>query len=133
MSHIPEISDERLAQLHARIKPVVRGARRSNGAAWHDGLFYIQDVDLRGESFTWDPTLTESAEGLRELARIETTHTCGYYGFFKPSIAEVLAQIPVEFLDRCVAYECGVGDLDTSNIVDGGSAHRVTTVLYERA
>lgn len=132
MSRIPEISNERLAQLHARIKPVVRGARTTKGAVRHDGghLYYIKDVDFRGVAFTWDPTLTEPAEGLRDLARIETTHTCGYYGFFKPSIAEVLAQIPVEFLDRCVAYECGVGDIE---IVGGGRAHRVTTVLYEHA
>ena len=132
MSRIPEISNERLAELHARIKPVVRGAKTTKGVVRHDegDLYYIQDVDLRGESFIWDPTLTELAEGLNEFARIETAHTCGYYGIFKPSIAEVLAQIPVAFLDRCMAYECCVGDVD---IIEGGSAHRVMTVLYERA
>ena len=134
MSRIPKISDERLHELHARIKPVVRGAATKKGAVRHGGgdLYFIQDVDLRGIAFTWDPVLTQPAEGLKELARIETYHTCGYYGFFKPSIAEVLAQIPSKYLDHCVAYECGVGSLDTSNIVDGGSAHCVTTVLYQR-
>ncbi len=124
MSHIPEISDERLHELHVRIKPVVRKS---------GDLFYIEDVDLRDIAFTWNPKTTTKSGGLKELARIQTYHTCGYYGFFKPSIAEVLAQIPQEHLDRCVVYECGVGTLDVDNIVDGGSAHCVTTVLYERS
>ncbi len=68
-------------------------------------LYYIQEVDLRGIAFIWDPKPTEIAEGLEPFEDITTYHTYGYYGFFKPSIAEVLAQIPLDKIDHVVSFE----------------------------
>ncbi len=88
---IPKLTDERLAELQAIIKPVVP-----------DGtdLWYIQDVDPRTIAFTWDPKPTVRATGLKPLRTVRTLHTYGYHGFFKPSIAEVLAQVPMDLLDK---------------------------------
>ena len=93
---IPNISDERLAELVARIRPVVRQ---------DDQLFYIKPVDPRKIAFTWDPKLDGRAHRLARLVSVRTLHTYGYYGMFKPSIAECLAQMPEEIADNAVAFE----------------------------
>lgn len=106
-SWIPEISDQRLKELTARIKPIVRFAQDEIGFTRNeDGAqFYIEDVDPRNVAFTWDPKPTTEASGLTTLTDIRTYHSWGYYGFFKPSVAEVLAQIPEELVDRVAAFE----------------------------
>ena len=74
---------------------------------------------------------------MKEVARIRTLHTYAYYGFFKPSIAEVLAQIPSHLVDSVIAFETkGPGDADDLN--DDRSAlnagfHAATTILYGEA
>lgn len=92
-----EISDEKLSSLLARIKPVFDFPNK--------GKCYIKPVDPRKVSYIWDPTPDGSAKGLKSLCDIDTYHAFGYYGLFKPSIAEVLAQIPEDKLDQVVAFE----------------------------
>lgn len=117
-----EISDERLEELARRIKPVVRC----------DGdLYYILDVDLRNVAFTWDPKLKERAEGLEELVRIRTYHIWNYYGFFKPSIAEVLAQIPKTKLLETSAFEIPIHITDPDPEIVG-DYHKARTILYKK-
>lgn len=119
---VPKISDERLAKLSPRIKPVVE----------KDGkLFYIKDVNPRTTAFTWDPTPTVEAEDLVRLTTIPTRHTFGAPAFFKPSIAEVLAQIPLEYLDDVVAFETLSDNLLARDIRNGW--HITTTILYQEA
>jgi hypothetical protein len=66
-------------------------------------------VDLFGIAYTWDPKPSrppEKAIGLKPLCDITTYHVYGYHGCFKPSIAEVLAQIPEEHVSsKVVAFE----------------------------
>lgn len=95
---IPKVPEERIRALAERIKPVVRRPRSRD-------LHYIVPVDLFHVAYTWDPKLAEKATDLKAVCDITTYHTYGYHGFFKPSIAEVLAQIPEEYLDRVVAFE----------------------------
>lgn len=126
---IPKITDERLAALAARIKPVVRN--RNNALA------YVAPCDLRNEAFTWDPKITRRADNLVKHATIRTLHTYGYYGFFKPSIAEVLAQIPADLIEQTVAFET-VGPADADAINEESAAlnagfHVATTRLYGRS
>ena len=93
---IPEISDERIKELCATIKPLVRV----------DGeLCFIEMPHPRDVSFIWDPMITGKVSGIQTIAEITTYHTYAYYGFFKPSIAEVLAQIPEEYIGRVTTYE----------------------------
>ena len=72
--------------------PVVQFARK--------GKRYIKPVDLFGIAYTWDPKPAGKAKDVKPLCDITTYHTYGYYGFFKPSIAEVLAQIPASIWTR---------------------------------
>ncbi|OVE74468.1 hypothetical protein BVX95_02370 [archaeon D22] len=126
---IPKISDKKMNELYSRVKPVVRCAEvRYAGQVnyeLHDkgDLYFIEEVDPREVAFTWDPKPKERADGLIELAQINTLHTYGYHGFFKPSVAEVLSQIPQEYLSDVVAFE-------TEYAGFSGSYHAGQTKLY---
>ncbi len=126
---ITKITDERLAELAARIKPVVRN--RNNALA------YIKPCGLRDEAFTWEPKITHKAANLVKHATIRTLHTYGYYGFFKPSIAEVLAQIPEDLIEQTVAFEtfgpAAADALNKESAALNAGFHVATTNLYGRS
>lgn len=124
--HVPSISDDRLKVLRTQMQPVVRNSAGE--------LRYIAPVDARRVSFIWDPKFKGLARGLEEIGRITTYHGCAYYGFFKPSIAEVVAQIPPEHLPRTVAFETKIAAHDNWREVTSpeGDCHRATTILYGR-
>jgi hypothetical protein len=108
-----EIDDATLDRLSARIKPLIPNKD-------DDGhLYYIEPTGRRSIAYTWDPKPTEKAEGLEPLTTIRTLHTFSYHGFFKPSIAEVLAavqRLPAEFQDKVVAFHLtGPGYADDLN------------------
>ncbi|HEY4506152.1 MAG TPA: hypothetical protein VJJ24_01765 [Candidatus Paceibacterota bacterium] len=132
---IPPITDEHLRELAGRIKPVIqfkhRGFRRK-------GRRYVKPVDLRGVAYTWDPKPARPARDLEPIVDITTYHSYGAPVFFKPSIAEVLAQIPAEYLDAVVAFEIVESPEHRDDLYrDGGEAlnagyHVATTRLYRR-
>lgn len=122
---IPAITNARLAELAARIKPLVR----------KDGLhYYIEPCELRSMSFLWEPVFAEPARGLKMLVQIRTLHTFGYYGFFKPSIAEVLSQIPAELIDAVRAFEVegpqDAAELNRESEALNAGFQVATTTLY---
>jgi|APSaa5957512622_1039677.scaffolds.fasta_scaffold64065_2 hypothetical protein len=127
------LPDKKLNELYEKIKPVIgyveiRSRGKTNLEKRSDGdLYYIKEVDLKGCAYTWDPNPTKPAYGLEELDEITTYHTYGYHGFFKPSIAEVLSQIPKGCLDEVVAFQTLTDSADIS-----GEYHAATTVLYRR-
>lgn len=99
-------------------------------------LFHIvHDAGLEN-SFPWSPRLTAAALGLVEITKIRTLHTYGYYGFFKPSVKEVLSQIPDEYLDE-TEYFWVQGPEDAADVwkyteeVNEGF-HVAETTLYKR-
>jgi hypothetical protein len=123
-----EITDERLMKLVERVTPLIMIDRQL-----HRFDFPKTIEHLRRTSFIWDPTnltpvkdqnivdefgsITEWAtESFRELSRGTTHHTCGYYGFFKPTIAEVLAQMPDD--DEITVFHIDTGD-KVSILYDG--------------
>jgi hypothetical protein len=115
-----EITDEKLYSLNSIIKPVVKR---------EDKLYYIKEVNLRNESFAWNPKITIEAQNLTKFAEVLTYHTYGYMGLFKPSIAEVLAQIPDELINECVAFEIQ-SELGKEAI--RGDYHISNTTLYKK-
>jgi hypothetical protein len=120
----PAISDTDLADLAARIVPVVPDG---NGT-----LHHIKPVDLRSTAFTWAPELTGPAANLEPIATIVTYHTYGYFGLFKPSVAEVLAQLPTEVADVAAAFSTELVD-STPEACIVGDYHRAVTTVYTRA
>lgn len=106
--------------------------------------------DHFGESFTWAMQRGRKAVGLREFARVPTRHTYGYYGLFKPSLSEVITQIPPEMRNRVAGFYVEApdnrksgwlidlledGTFSTNERPDGVEAenlHNTVTVLYEK-
>ena len=120
------LSDERLAELRARIFPVLIDEK--TGAL--EGVSTAR-VHPRGEAFAFAPHAPRFDPGpLVEIGRIETYHPCAFPLFFKPTEAQFLAQIPPAYLDRIVAY--GAWDANEIAMVAGALGHRVTIRLFAR-
>lgn len=140
---IPTITDAQLVERAAMVRPLVM--RTKYETTFDDfggptgfcerqlGLHYIgPQADLRRQSFTWTEDIGEKAEGLVAAKSVITLHTFGYYGMFKPSIAEVLAQAPDD-LHEYVAFSIqGPEDADDLGrdqaALDAG--FHVATVTY---
>ncbi len=93
---IPDVPRSVIEERARWIKPLVRVSR--------NGLWYIKPVDLFDVAYTWNPKPVSRVRGLRFFRMITTYHSFSYYGLFKPSIGEVLAQIPDKFLGRVSAF-----------------------------
>ena len=123
---IPTKTDAELAKLVKKTRPLVRNK---------DGnLCTIKQPDLRQTAFTWDPKGLRKVKGTAvEVAWKNTLHTFGYHGFFKPSIAEVLCQMP-EGLDADGFEVIGPEDADDLNkempALNEGF-HVATTIFYK--
>jgi hypothetical protein len=124
---IPEVSEDRIKELARRIKPIVefRG----------QGKCYIESVNLFDTAYTCDPKSTGRAQDIKPLRDIRTYHKYSFALFFKPSIAEVLAQIPEECLDRVIAFEIvespeTVDDINNEPEARVAGYHVATTRLY---
>jgi hypothetical protein len=108
---------------------ISRLAKRIRSVAVRDGdLWEMAQPDPFTTAFTWDPDWQAPARNLVELVTVRTFHTFGAPSLFKPSKAEVIAQIPVGLIDQVVAFAT-----DDPQLVDGGRFHAATTVLYANA
>ena len=130
-NYIPKVDRGVLLERSKRARPIYAfgGTKR-----------YIKPVDIFGIAFTWDPAPApgflglgwgSKAKNLTPLRDVTTYHTWAYYGFFKPTIAECLAQIPEDILDKVVAFEI-VNQPRDSEALNAGY-HVATTRLYGRA
>lgn len=116
---IPELPERRMRELAQRIRAV--GVR--DGELWE-----MRQPDPAWTAFSWDPQWSQPARDLVEVARVRTFHTFGAPSFFKPSKAEVIAQIPAALVDVTVAFAT-----DDPELADGGRFHAAHTVLYAAA
>ena len=98
----------------------------------------VVNGDIVGASYTWDPEFDESRQvpKMKPLMDITTFHSYAYYGFFKPTIAEVLAQIPDTLVQRVVAFELVARPENASDLNEHPEAlndgyHVATARLYE--
>ena len=118
---IPAIDDQVLSELSRRIRPVVREG---------ETLHYIERCDPRTVAFTWALQTTEPALGLKRLRTVTTFHTYGAPSLFKPSIAEVISQIPEDLLTTVRAFEL---DVNSARLTDDKLNHAAETTLYRWA
>ncbi len=98
-------------------------------------LYYIKNVDLRS-AFLWNPDPIKKAEGLVPYKEVITYHEFLAPAIFRPTIAEVLAQIAKEDLTDVVAFE--IVDLPLEecffyNELDKRTYHVARTILYKEA
>lgn len=100
---IPEIDDNRLKELYQLLKPIVT----IDEIKYLLREFTLQE--LRNQSYIWNRH--ENKRDVVDPSRLETVddflclHTWGYYGLFKPSIAEVLSQAPESVIEQANTFE----------------------------
>lgn len=100
---IPEIDDKRLKELYQLLKPIVT----IDEMKYLLREFTLQE--LRNQSYIWNRH--EDKRDIVDSSRLETVddflclHTFGYYGLFKPSIAEVLSQAPENVIEQANTFE----------------------------
>ena len=100
---IPEIDDNRLKELYQLLKPIVT----IDEMKYLLREFTLQE--LRNQSYIWNRH--EDKRDVVDPNKLETVddflclHTWGYYGLFKPSIAEVLSQAPESVIEQANTLE----------------------------
>ena len=100
---ISEIDDKRLKELYKLLKPIVT----IDEMKYLLREFTLQE--LRNQSYIWNRH--EDKRDVVDPNKLETVddflclHTWGYYGLFKPSIAEVLSQAPESVIEQANTFE----------------------------
>lgn len=120
---VPEIGEVELSHLASAIRPLVE----KDGLPWE--IEPVTGEALRRRAYTWAPAFVAPAGEMVEVARLETIHTYGAPSLFKPSVAEVIAQIPESLRPRVEAF---VQRRDGASpiVIDGQGYHVVETVLF---
>jgi len=126
---LPRITDDELLARYTRIKPIV---------SYQELYYYLKlyNVDMmRNQSYIWDlkNSISEQIDmtDAKTIAEFSCYHTYGYYGLFKPSIAEVLQQFPDEILEEANAFYMtsepkNEHDLKSQSEIINAGCHRST-------
>ena len=133
---IPVLSREESTGLLKRVRPVVY--LNGHGACY----IYPADKPVDPEAvFLRDPIKDSKADDIQFLAEIRTKHSFCWRFIFSPTMAEVLAQIPSDLIDRVVAIQIvnnPVKDEEDGLVFDRETLdalkakyHTVTTWLFE--
>lgn len=99
---LPHLTDDELLARYRRIKPIV---------FYQELYYYLKRYNakmMRNQSYIWNierdiRTQADMSDAIT-LAEFPCYHTYGWYGIFKPSIAEVLQQFPDEVLEEANAF-----------------------------
>ena len=102
---IPRISDEEMMKRYEQIKPVIK----VNGKLHYFREYTLKELSDTSYFFNRHEDVREEV-GADELEVLEgkdfvCLHTWSYYGFFKPSVGEVLAQLKENDLPLIKAFE----------------------------
>jgi hypothetical protein len=123
-----EISDEAATEAVKLVKPLVRNHETKK-------LHEIELPDLFKTAFKWSPKFKDAIDmnSLELLGPGTTYHTCAYHGCFKPTISEVLAQVPAEFRGSVDYFEVLFSD-ETVQIIDRDQfyGHKAVTLFYKK-
>jgi hypothetical protein len=100
---IPYMSNIEIINYYKTIRPI----KRTNGTSYY--LRELIDKELTEVSYTWiekDDTFHEvDYNQLSAIKEIKVLHKYDHFELFKPSVGEVISQIPNELLNIVVAFE----------------------------
>jgi hypothetical protein len=101
---IPAMEQTELVKWYQRISPIVASEGK------HYYLRQLSDKELSKVAYNWLNKKSDFGEEvdyekLKPLLDVKMLHTYGWYGYFKPSVAEVIRQIPKDLLSQTVAFE----------------------------
>lgn len=128
---IPKMSNVEIAHWYNTIKPIVKHYRY---------LRKLSTEELTNTAYTWlnEPIDYSDEVDYTKLSVLEDRkmlHGYGYYGYFKPSVGEVIRQIPKNYLEKVVAFEiiCGaIGMNSTFNDELNAGFHVSIVRLYQK-
>lgn len=132
---IPAISKEELKKRYETIKPIITIENQK---------YYLREFkENELTSISYIDNIEQDKRGLVDMNDLvalyekdfECLHKYEYYGLFKPSIAEVLAQIPIEDVKNVNAFEIinkpvTTADMYKNKIVFDNGFHISTVRLY---
>lgn len=98
------LDEQVIEKLYEKIRPIV---------LFHQDPFFMRQLtphELSAVSYLWLNDINDYAEEVNladysVLADVKMLHRYGFYGFFKPSVAEVISQIPEELLPETIAFQ----------------------------
>jgi hypothetical protein len=103
-------------------------------------LWYVDARNPTDQSYSWAPDYQEPVipGSLEPIVDITTKHTWAFYGFFKPTAGEVIAQIPEEHFLECVGFQIiehpkTAEDLNKHRVELNEGYHVATTRLFKKA
>lgn len=119
--------NKRIQELARRIRPIVDVG---GGEFW-----YILHVGLH-DFFLRKATPVRKASGLIAIGSAETLHPWDAPAFFKPTVAQVLEQMPKEYEDQACAFSVhgpqSLDDMKEHGAAFDQSLHVATTLFYAR-
>ena len=112
---IPKMSNTEIQKWYSNIRPIVS---KKEGTKY---LRKLSDKEVISAAYTWlnnqgDYLETVDFTKLSILADVKMLHKYGYYGFFKPSVGEIIRQIPKKYLEKVVAFELLLGGIGMNSI-----------------
>ena len=99
--------------------------------------YWIDGLKIRTQSYVLGNHLSKKqllcpAHKLTPITEIETYHRCGYWAFLKPSVYEVLYQIPEVLRDKVCAFELYADSENGLSLYDMDlGRHRLHCILYQ--
>ncbi len=124
---LPMFRQERLLLLARAIRPV-----RSYEKNGQIEIHYLVRCGLHEPFYTVKRTPANISEGLERIGSITTLHVPGPGMVFRPTIAEVLSQIPTEYIVMETAAFETLQDA-REPLTKDGRYHRAITTLYRKA
>ena len=101
---IPTMDQAEIAKWYQSISPIISIGGKPRY------LRRLSDSELSKIAYTWLDNKKDYEDcvdytKLEKLSEQKMLHTYGYHGFFKPSVDEIIRQIPKELLPQTVAFE----------------------------
>ena len=112
---IPKMKVEKIAKWYDQIKPIVK---RNGVPVYLAKLSTDEIIKSPYTRFTKEEDYADivNYSKLSVLADVKMMHTYGYYKNFKPSIGEVIRQIPKELIEKVIAFEMLEGALAMNSV-----------------
>lgn len=104
---IPKMNEKDIVNAALLIRPIVN---TSVGASFLRQLSEKEILDSTYLFIDYDEKVDFST--LQALADVKMLHTLSDYGFFKPTVGEVIRQIPKDLLEKTVAFQMMYGPAD---------------------
>lgn len=134
---IPEMTKEDIAKWYEKIKPIV----------CHNGdLMYMREFspdELIHKSYTWFNKPEDFGDKvdlstLSIFTDVKMLHKFSFHGYFKPSVGEIIRQIPEEFRSLVDAFEIiyspnGQPDFEIFNDEFNQNYHVSVVRLYQKS